>query len=81
MRFISVPIFIISLALGLFFSYITTPLPEVILVYPTPDNINEIQYKDMNNNCFGFISKEVSCPKDKGQIREYPVQEGNLNKK
>jgi len=75
MKFINVPIFIISLAIGLFFSYITTPLPEVILVYPTPDNINRIQYKDEGDNCFGFTSKEITCPQDKTLIREYPIQE------
>lgn len=75
MKFINVPIFIISLAIGLFFSYITTPLPEVILVYPTPDNINSIQYQDEGDNCFGFTSEEVKCPKDQTQIREYPIQE------
>lgn len=75
MKFINVPIFIISLAIGLFFSYITTPLPEVILVYPTPDNINSIQYRDEGDNCFGFTSAEVKCPQDKTRIREYPLQE------
>ena len=77
MKFINIPIFIISLAVGLFFSYITTPMPEVILVYPTPDNIQDIQYKDESGGCFGFTTKEVTCPNDKKQIREYPTQEKN----
>ena len=36
MKFINVPIFIISLAIGLFICYITTSKTEVIFVYPTP---------------------------------------------
>ena len=52
-------------------------MPEVILVYPTPDNIQNIQYKDESGGCFGFTTREVTCPNDKKQIREYPTQEKN----
>ena len=31
---------------------------------PTPDNLEKIQYKDNAGNCFGFVSHEVTCPKD-----------------
>ena len=44
MKFISVPVFIISLTIGLFLAYITAPNPGVIYVYPNPDNIDKIQY-------------------------------------
>ena len=77
MKFINVPVFIVSLAVGLFFSYIFTPLPEIIFVYPNPDNINKIQYKDESGGCFGFTTDKVACPKDKKHIREYPTQEKN----
>ena len=36
MKFISVPIFILSLAIGLFVVYITAPKAQVIYVYPNP---------------------------------------------
>ena len=45
-KFIHVPIFLISLAIGALFVYLTHEEPTVIYVYPTPDNINKIQYKD-----------------------------------
>ena len=80
MKFISVPVFIISLAIGLFLSYIVMPRPEVILVYPTPDNINTIQYKDQSGTCFGFTAKKIRCPKDNASVREYPVQESSSGK-
>ena len=44
MKFISVPVFIISLTIGLFLAYITAPNPGVIYVYPNPDNIDKIQF-------------------------------------
>ena len=81
MKFINIPAFIISLAIGIFLVYIGNPRPSIIYVYPTPDNVNEIQYKDRSGTCFGFEANQVSCPANKKLVREYPIQEGrNLNK-
>ena len=74
MKFINPKIFIISLCIGLLLSYVTTPNAQVIYVYPNPDNIREIQYKDDNDSCFTFETMEEPCPKDTSLIREYPVQ-------
>ena len=46
MKLINVPLFIASLSFGLFLVYITSPRPDIIYVYPTPDNLDKIQYKD-----------------------------------
>jgi hypothetical protein len=75
MKLINIPLFIVSLSFGLFLVYITSPRPDIIYVYPTPDNLDDIQYKDHSENCFEFKSQEVSCPTDKKLIRKYPVQE------
>ena len=45
-KYIDSKIFFISLAIGLFFVYINQPPPTIIYVYPTPSNIDKIQYKD-----------------------------------
>ena len=75
MKFINVPVFIISLALGLLMVYLSTPGPDIIYVYPTPENINKIQYKDETGTCFGFTQQEVSCPTNETLMRKYPMQE------
>ncbi|MDA9630003.1 hypothetical protein N9S60_00450 [bacterium] len=75
MKLINVPLFIASLSFGLFLVYITSPRPDIIYVYPTPDNLDKIQYKDHADNCFGFKANEVSCPADQKKIRKYPTQE------
>ena len=81
MKFLNIPAFIISLALGIFLVYIGNPRPSVIYVYPTPDNLNQMQYKDRSGTCFGFEAQEVTCPMKKELVREYPIQEGRkLNK-
>jgi hypothetical protein len=71
---ISLPIFIISLSVGLFYVYISVPKPKVIYVYPTPDNIRNFQFKDHADNCFSFNAKEVSCANAKGPVKKIPVQ-------
>ena len=47
MKFISVPIFILSLAIGLFVVYITAPKAQVIYVYPNPDNEDKVTFQDI----------------------------------
>ncbi len=74
MKFINIPVFIISLAVGLFFVYITNPDPKVIFVYPTPNNHNKIQYVDKAENCFSYTPRKVKCPTNSDSIKEIPVQ-------
>jgi hypothetical protein len=73
-KHISLPIFLVSLSIGLFYVYISVPNPKIIYVYPTPDNIRNFQFKDNADNCFSFNAKEVSCAGAKGQIKKIPVQ-------
>ena len=74
MKFISIPVFIVSLAVGLFFVYITNPEPEIIYIYPTPENINKIQYQDKANNCYNFQQTQVECPSNTSKIKIVPIQ-------
>ena len=73
-KFIDIKVFIVSLAVGLFFAYINSPKMEIIYVYPNPDNTNKILYKDNSELCHQFVSKKMQCPSDKSLIRKYPVQ-------
>jgi len=73
-EYVSFPIFLISLAIGMFYVYVVVPSPRVIVVYPTPDNSNEFQFKDSANNCFEYAPKEVKCPSDKSLIKNIPIQ-------
>jgi len=72
-KFISFQVFIVSLAVGIFFVYLSTPAPTIIYVYPTPDNVNNVDYKDASGTCFKFQSKEVKCSNFK-DIKTIPVQ-------
>ena len=72
--FINFKVFLISLSFGLLFVYLSSPSPSIIYVYPTPENVNDIEYVDMANNCFQFESKELTCPVDMKNVKDIPVQ-------
>ena len=74
LHLINVKVFLISLAVGLLFVYLSTPTPTIIYVYPTPDNIKDIEYVDMANNCFQFESTKVSCPSNMKNVKDIPIQ-------
>ena len=61
LKYINIPIFIISLAIGLFFVYVYQADKRVIYVYPKPDNIDLIQYKDPTGTCFSVKQESVKC--------------------
>ena len=61
MIIINVPVLIITLAIGLFFSYVINPQTDVIYVYPTPDNTEQYLFIDRTDNCFKYQAQEVSC--------------------
>lgn len=73
-QYIKLNVFIVSLAFGLFAVYITMPDTRKIYVYPTPDNIDVLQYKDKTDTCFKFKQNEVACPKDSSEIAKIPIQ-------
>ena len=74
LKFINVPVFIISLAIGLFIVYLSISDNRKILVYPTPENVNLIQYKDAVGNCFDIIQTERKCPANASEISKIPAQ-------
>lgn len=75
-KYIDFRVFLISLALGILLVYINQPTPTIIYVYPTPENINRIQYKDKIGNCYNFTASEIECPTNKADIHVIPIQTG-----
>lgn len=80
-KFISLPVFLIALSIGLVFMYMTPASMTRVVVYPTPDNKDDFLYGDSANNCFQFEQIETQCPSDRSLIKEIPFQgksgEGN----
>ena len=74
LNYVSLPIFLISFAVGIFFIYILGPEMKTIMIYPTPENVDKILFKDKADNCFSFEETEVECPSDESLISRIPIQ-------
>ena len=74
LNYISIPVFLVSFAVGVFFVYILGPEIKTVYIYPTPENVDKILFKDKADNCFRFEEQVVDCPKDKSLISNIPMQ-------
>lgn len=73
-RYIDPMVFLISLCIGLFYTYITVPYPKIVIKYPTPFNVGKITYVDNNKVCYKYQMEKVTCPKNKSSINTYNFQ-------
>jgi hypothetical protein len=74
-NFIDARFFVLSLIIGLFAVYISMPDLRTVYVYPTPENVSILQYKDKTGTCFSFSQEEVTCPTNQNEISKIPVQQ------
>lgn len=73
-KYVNIPVFIISLAFGIFAVYITMPDTRKIYVFPTPENVSLLQYRDKTNTCFSIKEQQVNCPTNSSDISVIPPQ-------
>lgn len=74
LRYISIPIFLVSFAVGLVFVHLFGPEIKTIYVYPTPETVDKVLFKDKAGNCFSFEEKSVACPRDPSLLKHTPIQ-------
>jgi hypothetical protein len=74
LNYISIPVFLVSFAIGLFFVYVLGPEMQKIYIYPSPETVNKVLFKDKANNCFHFQEEVVDCPTDISKISSIPIQ-------
>jgi hypothetical protein len=73
-KYINVPVFIAALVIGIIVMYVTMPDTRKIFVYPSPENIDILQYRDKTGSCFTMKQTNVHCPKNEKDIAKIPVQ-------
>ena len=65
--------FFIAFTAGIFYCYLVTPRPEIVVKFPTPYNANNVVYKAKNDTCFKVDASKVKCPVDKNLIKMQPL--------
>jgi hypothetical protein len=56
-----IPAFLLALAIGLLYVYLSTPHRRVVVRQPTLQNAGKITYEDSEKNCFTLNPEKVSC--------------------
>lgn len=74
LNYISFPIFLISFAIGILFIYILGPEIKTIYIYPSPESVDKVLFKDKAENCFYFQEESVECPTNASLISKIPMQ-------
>ena len=54
-------LFLASFVIGMIFVYLSPVEHKTVIVFPTPSNIKEIQYKDKADQCFDLSATLVDC--------------------
>ena len=73
LKLINIKVFLISLFVGLIYIYLTEDTKK-INVYPSPSNIDKIEYRDKADSCFKYMMEEIKCPTKKADIHTIPIQ-------
>lgn len=73
-KYVSLPVFLVALSVGIVFMYLTPAEMTKVVVYPTPDNKDEFLYGDKVGNCYKFEQVETQCPADRSLIKQIPFQ-------
>jgi len=71
-KYINITIFLVTFLLGLIYIY-CFDYKRKVEVFPTPHNIDKVEYKDEAENCFNYKIKDVKCPGDKNKIKLLPL--------
>jgi hypothetical protein len=73
--------FLLALFIGILIVYTTVPAPDIIIMYPTPENAGKIVYQDAANNCYKYEANSVDCPNNENEIKDITVQGIEIEKK
>jgi hypothetical protein len=73
-KYVNVPVLIITIIVGFFIVNFTSEEMRKIYVYPTPENVDLLQYRDKTGTCFSYKQTSVTCPANSADISKVPAQ-------
>ena len=50
------------------------PEMKTIYIYPSPESVNKVLFKDKADNCFYFDEQTVKCPENESLLSTIPMQ-------
>jgi len=66
--------FLAGIACGVVIIVFFKAEPVTLTKYPHPTNVDGRTYKDKNDVCYRYTSKEVNCDDNEGALKPYPLQ-------
>jgi len=66
--------FVAGVGVGFLMLFYYKAPPTIIYDYPHPQNVNSRVYRDKNNVCYSYTSKEVDCDANEATLKPYPLQ-------
>lgn len=73
-KYISWKLFLVSFCAGLIYTYCIGPHKKIVYIYPSPENINSILFRDNAHKCFKFHMIDTMCPSDMSSVKDIPIQ-------
>lgn len=58
----NINLFLSSFIITIFFVYVTTPMPDIIYKYPTPETADNLIYQKKTGGCYKYNHNVVPCP-------------------
>ena len=68
--------YLISFVLGIVFGFLLVMSfkEQKVIIYDYPKPFDNKIYKDKNNSCYQYVTKEVNCNQNEKTLKPYPVQ-------
>jgi hypothetical protein len=74
-KYISWHAFIIGFVVGIIYRFYIVPIAyRTVHIYPTPENVNSLVFKDNADTCFKFYTIDTICPAEQAKIKNIPIQ-------
>jgi hypothetical protein len=73
-EYINIYIFLVSLCIGLLYTYFITPEPLVVVKYPTPFNVGNVIYTDNTGTCYRYNIERTKCNELGKKVRIFKPQ-------
>ena len=75
--YISLPLFLLGLVVGLLGVYLNDNEAKPVFVYPSPENYSRLQFQDVSGQCFEIQPTPMpKCPLNPFSVRTVPLQKG-----